>query len=87
MVIAANLEFISASDLETILNTYSYTIDEMAVLYEEGILDNNAAFQSSFIVSQGRNDELLPEETFENRIPLNAVIINPDSFNKLTNNN
>ncbi len=77
LVIAANLEFISASDLETILDTYSYTIDEVAALYEECILDNNAAFQSSFIASQGRIDELLPEETFENRIPLNAVIINP----------
>lgn len=76
LVIAANLDYIAEEDLNTILTTYGYSIDELAVVYDDGILDNAAALNESFKYSQGQVDTLAEEDTYEYRITLEVVMLN-----------
>lgn len=76
LVIAANLDYISEEDLNTILSTYGYTMEELAVKYDECILDNAVAMDTSFKYSQGQVDTLEDEDTYEYRITINAVMMN-----------
>lgn len=76
LVIAANLDYISEEDLDTILSTYGYTIEELAVVYDECILDNAVALQESLAYSQGQIDSLSDENTYKNRITLESVMLN-----------
>lgn len=78
LVIAANLEYISAEDLDTILNTYGYTMDDLALLYDECVLDSADALQNSFAWSQGQIDKLTPEQTYEKRITMGDALINEE---------
>lgn len=76
LVIAANLDYISEEDLNTILSTYGYTMEELAVKYDECILDNGEAHQQTFDFRQGNIDTLTDENTYKYRITLNAVMMN-----------
>lgn len=76
LVIAANMDYIAEEDLNTLLSTYGYSIDELAVLYDECILDNAAALNESFKYSQGQVDTLADEDTYEYRITIEAAILN-----------
>ena len=78
LVIAANLDYISAEDLDIILNTYGYTIEDLAALYDECILDSANALQNSFAWSQGQIDKLTPEQTYEKRITMGDALINEE---------
>ncbi len=78
LVIAANLDHISAEDLDTILNTYGYTMDDLALLYDECVLDSADALQNSFAWSQGQIDKLTPEQTYEKRITMGDALINEE---------
>ena len=76
LVIAANMDYISEEDLNTILSIYGYSIDELAVVYDECILDNAAALQKSFEYSQGQINGLAEEETYAKRITLESAMLN-----------
>lgn len=76
LVIAANLDYISEEDLNTILSTYGYTMEELAIVYDECILDNAVALRESFDYRQGNVDTLTEEGTYKYRITLNAVMLN-----------
>ena len=76
LVIAANLDYIAEEDLNTLLSTYGYSIDELAVLYDECILDNAAALNESYKYSQGQVDTLADEDTYEYRITIEASMLN-----------
>ena len=76
LVIAANMDYISEEDLNTILSIYGYSIDELAVVYDECILDNAAALQKSVDYSQGDVNTLSDEDTYANRITLEAAMLN-----------
>ena len=75
-MIAANLDYIAEEDLNMLLSTYGYSIDELAVLYDECILDNAAALNESYKYSQGQVDTLADEDTYEYRITIEAAILN-----------
>lgn len=77
LVIAANLEYITAEDLDTLLTIYGYSMDDLATLYDEFLVSNSDALVKSLMKSQGQLDELLPEETYENRIRMQDVMIDP----------
>lgn len=77
LVIAANLDYITAEDLDTLLTVYGYSMDDLAALYDEFLVSNSDAFDKSLMRSQGQLDELLPEETYENRIRMQDVMIDP----------
>lgn len=76
LVIAANLDYISEEDLDTILTTYGYAMEELGVLYDECILDNAAALNESYKYSQGQIDTLSEEDTYEYRITIEAAMLN-----------
>lgn len=76
LVIAANMDYISEEDLYTILSIYGYSIDELAVVYDECILDNAAALQKSLEYSQGQVDGLAEEENYAKRITLESAMLN-----------
>lgn len=76
LVIAANLDYITAEDLDIILATYGYTMEDLAVLYDECILDNGAALQASFDYRQGNIDNLSVEETYSERFTISSVALN-----------
>ncbi|MBQ7766113.1 MAG: hypothetical protein IJ397_04655 [Lachnospiraceae bacterium] len=76
LVIAANLDYIAEEDLNTLLSTYGYSIDELAVVYDECILDNAAALQKSVDYSQGDVNTLADVDTYANRITLETAMLN-----------
>lgn len=76
LVIAANLDYISEDDLNTILSTYGYTMEELAVKYDECILDNAAASKETLEYYQGNIDSLPKELKYSNRIEMQAVMMN-----------
>ena len=75
LVIAANLDYISEEDLNTILTTYDYTMEELGVLYDECILDNGASRKLSTDYSQGNVDSLSIEDKFIHRINLESIMM------------
>ena len=78
LVIAANMDYISEDDLNTILSTYGYTMEELAVKYDECILDNGESNMSSFEYYQGNIEALSEDKDYENRISLNKVMLNDE---------
>ena len=40
LVIAANLDYISKEDMDILLETYEYSIEDLGKLYDECVLDN-----------------------------------------------
>lgn len=75
LVIAANLDYISEADLDTILTTYGYTMEDLGVLYDECILDNGTSNKISLEYSQGNIEILKPEEKYENRVTLESIML------------
>lgn len=65
LVIAANLDYISEADLDTILTTYGYTMEDLGVLYDECILDNGTSNKISLEYRQGNIEILKPEENMK----------------------
>ncbi len=74
LVIAANLDYITAEDLDTILNTYGYTMDELATLYDECASDNALSMGDTIKYYSGEVDSVSPEREYANRIALSDVI-------------
>lgn len=75
LVIAANLDYISEADLDTILTTYGYTMEDLGVLYDECILDNGTSNKISLEYRQGNIEILKPEEKYENRVTLESIML------------
>lgn len=78
LVIAANLDYITAEDLDVILDTYGYTMEELAGLYDDCILDNGASKMLSFDFYQGNVDTLPEDKDYDNRISLNKVMLSEE---------
>lgn len=76
LVIAANLDYITAEDLDTILNTYGYTMDELATLYDECANDNALSMGDTIKYYSGEVDSVSPEREYANRIALSDVMLN-----------
>ena len=81
LVIAANLDYISEEDLNTILAEYRYTLEELVVLFDECILDNGNANMTSFDYYQGNIDSLSEDKDYANRISISKVMLNDDDAN------
>lgn len=76
LVIAANLDYISEEDLSVILTEYGYSMEELAVLYDECILDNAKSYEKSYQYVNGNIDILLTEEKYINRITIESIMLN-----------
>lgn len=76
LVIAANLDYITAEDLDTLLTTYGYTMDELATLYDECANDNALSMGDTIKYYSGEVDSVSPEREYANRIALSDVMLN-----------
>lgn len=76
LVIAANLDYITAEDLDTILNTYGYTMDELATLYDECVQDNTFSIGDTIKYYSGVEESVSPDRDYANRMPLYDVMLN-----------
>ncbi len=76
LVIAANLDYIKAEDLDTILNTYGYTMDELATLYDECARDNALSIGDTIKYYNGTVNSISPDQEYANRITLVDVMLN-----------
>lgn len=76
LVIAANLDYITAEDLDTILATYGYTMDEVSALYDACVHDNTLSVADTISYYSGVTDSILPEQEYTNRITLSEVMLN-----------
>lgn len=76
LVIAANLDYITAEDLDTILNTYGYTIDELSALYDECARDNALSIGDTMNYYDGTVNSISPDQEYANRITLVDVMLN-----------
>lgn len=76
LVIAANLDYITAEDLDTLLTTYGYTMDELATLYDECARDNALSLGDTKKYYSGTVDSITPEQEYDNRIALADVMLN-----------
>lgn len=76
LVIAANLDYISKEDMDILLETYKYTIEDLAKLYDECVLDNGEAVNDTFDYYKGNVAEISPEHKYTNRITLQDACLN-----------
>lgn len=76
LVIAANLDYIKAEELDTILATYGYTMEDLSALYDECAMDSYVAIGSTIGYYEGTLDSILPEEEYDNKIALADVMLN-----------
>ena len=76
LVIAANLDYISAEDLDTLLTTYGYTMDDLSALYDACAMDSNLSMGNTLSYYSGVTDSVSPEQEYTNRIALSAVMLN-----------
>lgn len=77
LVIAANLDYITDEDLEIILSTYGYTMEDLAVVYEEGISSAVVAYRRTYTYMSGAVDvEFNDEVDYANRILFQEVMLN-----------
>lgn len=77
LVIAGNLDYITEEDLNTILTTWGYTMEDLAAIYEEGI---NAASDAYAITNHHMNGSVIEfndEVNYANRILFQEVLLNP----------
>lgn len=78
LAIAVNLDYITAEDLDVILNTYGYSMDDLATLYDECILDNSKSSYATYDYYKGNVAEIAPENKYDNRITLQATCLNEE---------
>lgn len=76
LVIAANLDYIKAEELDTILATYGYTMEELSDLYNECANDNALSMGDTIKYYSGEVDSVSPEREYDNRIALADVMLN-----------
>ncbi len=76
LVIAANLDYIKAEELDTILATYGYTMEDLSALYDECAMDSYASAWDTRSYYSGVIDSILPEQDYDNRIVLADVMLN-----------
>ncbi len=76
LVIAANLDYITAEDLDTILNTYGYTMDELSALYDACAMDSLDSARNTTSYYNGTVNSISPEQEYNNRITLADVMLN-----------
>ena len=76
LVIAANLDYIKAEELDSILATYGYTMEELSTLYDECAMDSYVAIGSTIGYYSGVEDSISPEREYDNRIALADVMLN-----------
>ncbi len=76
LVIAANLDYIKAEELDTILATYGYTMEDLSAIYDECAMDSYFAIGSTINYYSGVTDSISPEQEYANRITLADVMLN-----------
>lgn len=79
LVIAANLDYISEEDLNTILTEYGYTMEELSALYiEEGgpLYSAAMSYYNTNHYHFGVVDSLSDGDRYANRITLESVMLN-----------
>lgn len=76
LVIAANMDYISEEDLNVILTAYGYTMEDMATLYDECLMDACTSFVDTNCYYYGINDSVSETLEYDNRITLSSVMLN-----------
>lgn len=76
LVIAANLDYIKAEELDTILATYGYTMEDLSALYDECARDSNLSMGNTLSYYSGATDSILPEQDYTKRIAIADVMLN-----------
>ncbi|MBQ7765242.1 MAG: hypothetical protein IJ397_00190 [Lachnospiraceae bacterium] len=76
LVIAANLDYITEEDLITILTTWGYTMEDLAVIYEEGIESTADAYAITNWHMEGSAIEFNDEVNYANRVLFQDVTLN-----------
>ena len=76
LVIAANLDYIKAEELDTILTTYGYTMEDLSALYDECVMDSLDSLGDTMEYYSGIADGISPEQDYDNRIALADVMLN-----------
>ncbi len=77
LVIAANLDYITEEDLEIILSTYGYTMEDLAVIYEEGMISSAGAYLTTYTHMSGSTIEFDEQVDYANRVLFQDVMLNP----------
>lgn len=77
LVIAGNLDYITEEDLNTVLTTWGYTMEDLAVIYEEGIESASDAYAITNHHMNGSEIEFNDEVDYANRILFQDVMLNP----------
>lgn len=75
MVIAANLDYIPEEELNTLLTTYGYTIDDLNQLLYEGTVSLVESVDSTFEYYKGMEDSVDDSLLFDNRISLSDIML------------
>lgn len=78
LVIAANLDYITEDDLEIILSTYGYTMEDLAVIYEEGMISSAEAYLTTYTHMSGSTIEFNDQVDYANRILFQDVMLNKE---------
>ena len=76
LVIAANLDYIKVEELDTILATYGYTMEDLSALYDECVMDSLDSLGDTMEYYSGIADGISPEQDYDNRIALADVMLN-----------
>ncbi len=77
LVIAANLDYITDENLEIILSTYGYTMEDLAVIYEQGMISSAEAYLTTDTHMSGSTIEFNDEVDYANRVLFQDVMLNP----------
>lgn len=78
LVIASNLDYITAEDLDIILATYGYTMEELATLYEECLLNSCNSFVDTYHYYRGMNESVSKSQKYDNRVTLSSVMLDDE---------
>lgn len=78
LVIGANLDYIEAKELEILLSTYGYTMEELAELYGGGngaVYDAILSCADTIKYHSGQSNLVSDEHNFVNRITLESIML------------
>lgn len=83
LVIAANLDYITAADLDVLLDTYGYSMEDLNAIYnsKDGIISVGMAYETSKMIFQGSYIEYDETKDYSKRINLSEVMLNEKDRN------
>lgn len=76
LVIAANLDYITAEELDIILDTFGYTLEDLSALYDEYVMDHYASICETIAYVSGVEYSISPDREYKRRITLADAMLN-----------